>query len=166
ERTYAFVVQRALGDARGEPLLVPEALGRLAHGEAPEGAWGEAALALYAPLWETLDAIGVERDDVAAATVFTTGDVVADLASLSDRLVEERSVTIEGLALDSDDGASNPRVCELVGTIAMPQFQRGTPPFNSEGLFEIGADGLPIEQRTESAKITITIPKERMPEAG
>lgn len=166
ERTYAFVVQRALGDARGEPLLVPEALGRLARGEAPEGAWGEAALALYAPLWETLDAIGVERDDVAAATVFTTGDVVADLASLSDRLVEERSVTIEGLALDSDDGASNPRVCELVGTIAMPQFQRGTPPFNSEGLFEIGADGLPIEQRTESAKITITIPKERMPEAG
>src|SRR5690606_4392068 len=95
-----------------------------------------------------------------------TGDVVADLASLSDRLVEERSVTIEGLALDSDDGESNPRVCELVGTIAMPQFQRGTPPFNSEGLFEIGADGLPIEQRTESAKITITIPKERMPEAG
>ncbi len=48
----------------------------------------------------------------------------------------------------------------------MPQFQQGTPPFDTEGLFQIGSDGLPVEQRPETAKIVITIPKQAMPDAG
>jgi hypothetical protein len=75
-------------------------------------------------------------------------------------------VTIEGLALDRRDGASHPRYCELVGTISMPQFQQGTPVFDTEGRFAYGADGLPIEQRRETVPVVITVPKAPMPAAG
>lgn len=166
ERTYAFVILRALGDAGGEPLRVPAALARLARGEAPNAALGARALALYAPMFETLDAIGVAREEVAAATVFTTGDVVAALEQLSTRVVAAHDVTIDDLRVDPRDGATNPRLCELIGTVTLPQFQRGTPPFDTEGRLEIGAGGLPVVQREETVPITLTIPNVEMPEAG
>jgi hypothetical protein len=165
-RTYAFVIRRSLGAADGGPLEVPEALSQLAAGETPEGAWGADAAALYAPLFQTLDTVGVDRAEVAAATVFTTGDVVADLRGLSERVVDAYDVTVEGLALDPSDGADHERYCELVGTVSQPQFQQGTPPFDTEGLFEMGADGLPVEQRREDTRVVVSIPKEPMPDGG
>src|SRR4029079_14328741 len=75
-RKYAFVVQRSLGDAAGKKLDVADTLEALSAGKTPEGPLGEEAAMLYAPLWGTLDKIGIPRTDVAAATVFTTGDVV------------------------------------------------------------------------------------------
>ncbi len=165
-RKYAVIVRRELGDATGAPLGVNAGLAALARGEAPPGARGEAAKALYAPLWETLPAIGVDPGDVAAATVFTTGDVVAELADLSDALVAKYPITIDGLAIDPDGGADHPRFCELHGTVTYPQFQVGTPPFDDGGLFEIGTDGLPVKQRDEVAPIVIAIPKVAMPVGG
>src|SRR5262249_1632655 len=53
-RKHAFVVMRSLKDAAGHPLGVPAALADLEAGKAPSGAKGAAALALYAPLWDTL----------------------------------------------------------------------------------------------------------------
>jgi hypothetical protein len=164
-RTYAFVVLRSFGDANGDALGVPAALTALADGSDPGGAWGPDALALYRPLFETLDAIGVPRSEVAAATVFTTNDVVAELASLSSAIEDVVEVTIEGLRVDPT-GGDHERYCELIGTVSLPQYQRGTPPFNAEGLFEIGGDGLPIEQRRETAPVVIAIPKREMPESG
>ncbi|MCB9597626.1 MAG: hypothetical protein H6719_33215 [Sandaracinaceae bacterium] len=166
DRTYAFVVLRSLGDAAGAPLDVPEALARLANGETPEGAWGADAAALYAPMFETLDTLGVARTDVAAATVFTTGDVVEETRAMSEAVLDVHSVAIEGLALDPTDGSTHDRYCELLATVSQPQFQRGTPPFDTEGDFELGADGVPVEQRREDTRVVITIPKTEMPEAG
>lgn len=98
--------------------------------------------------------------------MFTTGDVVAELADLSDALLAKYSVTIDGLAIDPDGGADHPRFCELHGSVTYPQFQVGTPPFDEGGLFEIGADGLPVKQRDEVAPIVIAIPKVPMPAGG
>jgi len=165
-RTYAFVIMRSLGDVNGDPLGVPAALRDLARGKVPGGAWGQDAAELYAPLWPTLESIGVDPEEVAGATVFTTADVVQDLHDLSTALLEEYSVTIDNLAIDPDDGADHDRFCELIGTVSYPQFQRGTPPFNKEGLFEIGEDGLPVLQRYEEAPVVITIPKQEMPADG
>lgn len=164
KRTYAFVVRTTLGDATGAPLAVPLALSALAAGRTPAG--GDKAAALYAPLWETLKTKGVDASSVAAATVFTTGDVVADLAQLADKVMAARDVTISDLAVDPDDGAAHPRYCEIVGKVKYPQFQKGKPPYDTEGLFELGADGLPIVQREEEAPITITLPKTAMPAGG
>ena len=165
-RTYAVVVMRSLMDAEGQPLAVHAALAALAAGEVPEGARGAAAADLYSSLWTTIGQLGVDPSEVAAATVFTTGDVVQELFDLTEGVKGQHQVTIDGLALDPDDGADHPRYCELVATVSYPRFQRGDPPYNAEGLFEIGEDGLPIKQADEVAPVVLTIPKGPMPENG
>ena len=144
-RRYAFVVTDSFMDA-----------------ELPQAARDAE---LHAPLWPALEALGVDAARVIAATVFTTGDVVAELADLSERVSQAFSVSIDDLAVDADDGADHPRFCELIGSVTFPQFQRGTPPFDSDGVFEFDGD-LPVEQRSEVAPIVITLPLGEMPAGG
>ncbi len=166
DRTYAYVVKRSLNNAFGRPLGVSPTLRELINGDTPDGELGIEAQELYQPLWETLDDINVNPNTVAAATVFTTGNVVSDFAQLSDKILERYDVTIEGLKLGQEDGASNPRFYELHGTVKMPQFQQGTPPYNTGGLFQFAPDGSLIEQRMEEVPVVITIPKTPMPDGG
>ncbi|MCP4444421.1 MAG: hypothetical protein GY811_03630 [Myxococcales bacterium] len=165
ERTYAMVIMKSLGDAAGEELGVSDVIRTLAAGDVPDGSEGETYSELYQPLWETLTMLSIDSADVAAATVYTTGDVVAELAELSDQMRGEYSVTIDGLEVDADDG-DHERFCEVLGTVDFPQFQVGTPPFQSEGTFSIGDDGLPELQRTEQAGVVLTLPKGEMPVGG
>ncbi len=166
DRTYAVVVRRGLGDARGRMLDVPAALATLARGETPSASWGERARAVYAPLWETHAMIGVAADDVAAATVFTTGDVVAETRALAEAVLAAHSITIESLRVDPADGDDHPRYCELRARASMPQFQEGTPPFDEAGTFILDGAGAPTEQRREDVPIVITIPRGEMPAGG
>lgn len=166
DTTYAVVVTRSVLDADGERLSSSSVLRKLARGESPGGALGPRAVEVYAPLWPVLAELGIDSSDVAAATVFSTGDVVADLEQLSDGLVARDPVTIENLQIDPDDGATHARFCELLATVDYPQYQVGEPPFDDDGLFEIGADGLPIEQRKETANVVITVPNQPMPADG
>jgi len=163
--TYAVLIARAFGDADGKPLAASPELRALAAGKASARTGGAGALGVYAPLWETLDELGIDPDDMAAATVFTTGDVVAELAALSDAVIAAHPVTLEGLEL-APGGADNERFCELRATARMPQFQAGTPPFNSGGLFVMGSDGRPELQRMETTPVVITMPKAPMPAGG
>lgn len=163
-RTFAAVVMRSAGDHRAAPLGVPPAIEALAAGRAPEAPLGEAALERFGPLFETLDAIGVDRFEVAAATVFTTADVVAELAAASDRVLERHRVTIDNLRLDAD--GDHPELCELVGEVSYPQFQSGAPPFNSGGRIEVDDSGAPIARGELVAPVRIAVPKRPMPAAG
>jgi hypothetical protein len=165
-RTYAVVVTRAVSDAAGRPLDQVPALAELARRKVPKGARAAQVAAAFAPLWDTLKAEGVDTSTIAAATVFTTGDVVADLADLSARTSASYAITITNLAIDPDDGAAHDRFCELTGRIRLPQFQRGDPPFSTGGTLELGPDGLPIEQRGEDVPIELTLPKTPMPQRG
>jgi len=165
-RRYAFIVRRdAMGWDDG-PIELEPVLQQLLSGETPTAAWGADAAALYAPLRETLPMIGLDASEIAAATVFTTGHVVADPRPMVDAGRARDDVTIEGLAIAPGDGASHERYCELVATVSMPQFQEGMPLFDTEGRFAYGSDGLPIEQRRESVRVVITIPKTEMPSEG
>lgn len=164
-RRYAFVLRRSLNDAAGQALGVPAALASLSAGQAPEGVdadRAQAATRLHAPLFETLRTLGVDRAEVAAATVFTTGDLVAELADLSTALLQKHAVSIADLKLDPVD---NQRVCVLAGKVRYPQFQKGMPPFNKEGLFDL-KDGLPAVQREEEAPVRVLLPRTPMPAAG
>jgi len=165
ERTYAFVVMRKYKDANGKLLGVPKALNLLKAGKQPEGKWGEQLKTLYAPLWETLNKAKIPVQDVAAATVFTTGDVIHDMERISSALRKRHPLTIEGLKLDPKDG-NHPRFCELVGTLKVPIFQKGKAPYHKEGLFVMGKDKLPVKQRDKEIPIVITIPKKPMPKEG
>ncbi|MCC6898380.1 MAG: hypothetical protein IT377_05360 [Polyangiaceae bacterium] len=160
---YAVVVQSQLGGADGRPLAQASVLARLAK-RAPRGEAEQRADELYAPLWETLDTLGVERANVAGATVFTTGDVVAEQAALSQAVVDAYDVTLTGLKEHVD--AALGELCVLEGNVEYPQFQAGKPPYNTEGHFVLGGDGLPVLQRKETAPIKIVLPKTPMPPGG
>ncbi|MEL6178364.1 MAG: hypothetical protein AAFS10_05395, partial [Myxococcota bacterium] len=169
ERTYAVVLTHHLHDRDGTP--VEAALGW--EELFPEASGGsdriQQARALYAPLWPTLDRIGVERSTVVAATVFTTGDVVADMAAMGDAVTAAHTWVMEQAPrLDPDDGAAHPRMCELHGALRLPQFQQGTPPFDTEGLFAFAQPGdlLPIQQGEAVVPFAITLPKQPMPSGG
>jgi hypothetical protein len=164
-RQYATVIRESLGDAEGEELGVPGALRKLRRGQALEGDEGARVTDLYAPLWETLEQSPIDAEEVAAATVFTTGDVVSSLADLSEKVRERFSVSLGPLQVDPDDG-DHERFCELVGTVSFPQFQTGAPPFQAGGVFETDAEGLPVLQRMEDAEFVITLPKGPMPAGG
>jgi hypothetical protein len=143
---YAVVVRRAALDASGAEL------GPLPRAES------------FDRLWPVLEELGIDASEVSAATLFTTGDVVADQQELSERLVEKYDLAVTDLALAPEPTA--PELCILRGKIEYPQFQTGAPPFDTEGRFTIGSDGLPIEQRREVAPVVIVLPNGQMPAGG
>lgn len=165
-RKYAFVVTRAVGMDGGKEPGAPAALAALARGDTPPGAKGAQLRELYAPLWETLDKVGVVRTDVVAATVFTTGDVVADNAALGDLVTKAYAPDLTDLVLEADPQNKQPALCHVRAKIVLPQFQKGAPIYTTEGLFDIGADGVPVKQRDESVPVSIAIPRQPMPAGG
>ncbi len=93
---------------------------------APNYLRGEAAAALYAPLFATLalPELAMPATEVAAATVFTTGDVVAQAAAISTALLAKHNAQLGALTIDPQDGV-HPRYCELLTTVTLPQFLSG-----------------------------------------
>jgi hypothetical protein len=159
---HAFVVMRSLGDATGAPLGVAPELAALETASASSSP----AAALYAPLWSALQTLDVKVSDVAAATVFTTGDVVADTFALSEKVLSAYSVSITNPVIDPNGGAALDRICEVGAQVTYPQFQVGTIPYDTDGLFMIGPDGAPVKQGDETVPVTITLPKMAMPAGG
>ena len=148
-RQYAYVVQRSLKDAFGLPLGTPKTLQRLLSNSPPRNSLEAEAYEIFQPLRETLPQIGLSNGDIAAATVFTTGDPVGETARLSQQVLDRYDLTLDNLQLDPSDGATHDRFWEFHGTIALPQFQTGEPPFNTAGQFEFTPTGDLIEQRIE-----------------
>ena len=165
-RKFAFVMTRAVGLESGAEPSPPAMLAALARGEVPAGPKGTQLRDLYAPLWETLDKVGVARTDVVGATVFTTGDVVADNEKLGDLVVKAYQPELTDLVLEADPQNKQPELCHVRAKIVLPQFQRGTPIFTTEGLFDLDPTGLPIKQRDETIPVSIAIPRKPMPAGG
>ena len=163
-RTYAFVVTTALRDASGAPVGAPDAFRALASPTPPAADPALRAWKLYQPLWPTLAGLGVDASRVAIATVFTTGDVVKDTADLSSKVIAKYHASITGPTVPA--GGNQPRFCEVTATITYPEFQVGAPPFDEDGLFEMGDDGLPVKQRDETVPVALTLPQSAMPAGG
>ena len=157
---YAYIVRSAFA-----PGFSPApAFAALASGKTPAGTRGAAAATLHAPLWPALEAAGIDKADVLAAIVFTTSDEVARTHRRSEAIRAAYEPTISGLTLVG--GTTLDGFCQLSGTITMPQFQKGLPPFDSEGRFELDGSDVPVMQRTLTIPLTITLPKRAMPAAG
>lgn len=158
--TYALLITTKVKDAKGASVGAASELGALRSGT-------DAAATAFAPLWDALPALGLELGDLAAATVFTTGDPFGETKALSDAALANYPVEIDpaGITLDNPPEHENPDLCELVGSITYPQFQTGTPPFGVDGRFAI-TDGIPQKQRDEVAPIGFAIPKRPMPADG
>ena len=165
-RRYGFIVRRDLRDADAQPLGVPLALRQLAAGIVPPHPQGEAASVLFNDLWETLELVEEPLDAIAAATVFTVGDVVDELFELSEAVRGEFQATIGNVTTTEGPEGAYPRYCAMRAELTVPAFQRGTPPFNDEGLFEFDAEGKLVSQGEVTVPLTITMPKTQMPAEG
>jgi hypothetical protein len=171
-RQYAYVIRRGIKDANGKAIQPTIAFQQLRNGEIPQGLIQRKYLAylLYKPLWETLDQLDINRNSVVTATVFTTGDVVAEMASLSDKVLSQYNREIKNLKYTLDTRISDLGYCKFVADIRLPQFQKGTPPFlfyeKRAGLFEFDANGRLIQKDEDTIPLVITLPKTPMPKTG
>ena len=137
---YAYVIVRAFAPG----FQPPGGFADLAAGRTPGGKRGAAAAALYRDLWPALDAAGIATGDVLVATVFTTGDEVGRTRARSEAIRAAYHPTITNLQLVG--GATYDGFCRLSATITMPQFQTGTPPFDTGGVFVLDGDDVPMKQ--------------------
>jgi hypothetical protein len=157
---YAYVVLRTFAPGFASPAAFAE----LAAGRAPSGSRGAAAKTLYAPLWPALDAAGIARGDVLVATVFTTGDEVARTRARSEAIRAAYHPMITQFTLDSS--SAHDGFCVITSSITLPQFQIGTPPFDSDGRFQLDASDVPARQTDMTIPLRLTIPNRTMPAAG
>lgn len=164
--TYAYLVKRTLGDARGRRLGVHPQFSEVLAGRTPVGRFGLPAVRSFAPAWPVLEKIGVKKEELAGMSVITTGDAVAETATLTDKAVQKYSATLKTLDIAPGDGANLDRFCEFHATVEMPQFQTGTPPFDREGYVRPDANGELTSTRTEMVPISISLPRKPMPQGG
>ncbi|MBT9316122.1 hypothetical protein [Leptothoe spongobia] len=171
-RKYAYVVRDNLKDANGQAIKTTEVFTQLKAGGIPQGQMKRKflAYALYQPLWETLDLLEIDREGVVVATVFTTGDVVAEMASISDQVLDDYKPNIRSLKRDSTQIISDLDYCKFTAKIRLPQFQKGFPPYffykEKEGLFVVDANDKLRRQRSQTIPVVITLPKTPMPAEG
>ena len=171
-RQYAYVVRDSLKDANGQALKTPDLFAQLRQGSIPQGDIRRKFLAyvLYKPLWEALDLLGINRESVVIATVFTTGDVVAEMADISDQVLADYEPDIRSLKRDPSQVISDIDYCKFTAKIRLPQFQKGFPPYffyqEREGLFVFDSNGKLKRQRTQTVPVVITLPKIPMPPEG
>jgi hypothetical protein len=118
----------------------------------------------YPSLAASLDGSGIDAADVLVATLFTTGDETARIRARSEAIRAAFSPVLSAPTLvggDTYDG-----FCRLSAQITMPQFQTGTAPFDSGGLFELDDADVPKQQGELSIPVVITLPKQAMPANG
>ena len=145
---YAAVLTTALRSANGSPLE-----------RAPDD-----VLARFPDAVAALGDLGVDRNQVAGITAFTTGDPTSQLAVVLDAALA-RPLPVIDAPLSLVETFTD--FCVYQTTIAMPDWQSGTPPFNaSGGTWEFDANGAPIYQRTEPANLVVTIPRRPLPVTG
>jgi hypothetical protein len=163
---YAAVVLRDIGDEAGRPLGVHPALRALWAGHAPAG--GEALVPGFAALAETLATLGMRTADVAAATVFRTGDPAAGMLALQKSAaawpLPASAYTLTRALRDY------PTYCVLEGTTQVPIYNAGSPGTHDYAVPGSGrirfTGGVPQVQWVETIRFSLAIPKRAQPAAG
>lgn len=159
--TYALVVTERLGVQAS-----PDMRAVLSTGDDADDAVTRARAA-YAPLLDYLDEAGDdERDDVAAAAVFTTQDATSMMGRVRD--VIHRDVAAP-TARDVELIFSDESLLIYEGVYDGPSFQTGEPPFRQLGDGgEIVTDenGDPIVQRMEEIRFAVSVPAGPTPAEG
>ncbi|RMF13085.1 MAG: hypothetical protein D6761_11745, partial [Candidatus Dadabacteria bacterium] len=153
---WAAVVLRELRDADGNRLGAPDALVELLKGR------GDSRLTeTFAPLARYLDeASDLAVRDIAAATVFRTGDPVArmraDVLDAVAHFADRVTAATPWSLIHSEDA-----MCVFTRDLWLPQFQQDEPPFAEAGSGRIArdADGRLVLQRMEAVKTILVVPR-------
>jgi len=152
---YAAVVLRSAAQ-----LGVQSDLREVIEGFVPEG-MDEATYEIYRDAIETLEAQGVAVDEIAGLAVFTTDDPERGLsAALASAETPSLDAGLRHIETYDD-------YCVFESRMQMPVYQQGDPPFDDEGgNWALDADGQPVLQGHETARLFVTVPRRAAPAGG
>ncbi|MBT3223260.1 MAG: hypothetical protein HN348_29660, partial [Proteobacteria bacterium] len=144
---YAFVVTTDFGeDTSFDGSAVPHAFGQ---------ALTEPTLA---PLLECLPDLGLDRSELATATVFSTQDTLSELRSLRDHSAS----LAPGPVVDNWQWLEDESVAGSYetwrGEVDVPIYQRGDSPYWVEGEMVFDDEGTPVVQRWEKVAFALSFP--------
>lgn len=157
---HALVVTDAVQSESG--LERADALIDLSEGVVPPGA--ELAADAFAELFAWVDSSSLSREQVVAATVFTTGDPFSRLRRARDDAAAADPGAIADVVLleEFDD------YCAIGATMQMPIYQRGPMPYREppSGRLVTDATGALELQESQPIELVLTLPKTEMPTEG
>lgn len=163
---YALVVRRSWKDAAGKVLGQPKALKDLTAlwkaGKTATAAPAELAKLAQSlePLRVALQAgqVKVAYDDLAAATVFTTGNPTGQLQAMA------QWVRTEWKPQATAEWKVHKKTKDywmLTASYRSPNFQVGQCPYDSDGGFAFDKAGKPIVQVDETLRLSVLVPLDR-----
>jgi hypothetical protein len=148
DRTYGFVILKSFGEPARRHTPRPEAFDLALMSEAH-----------LQPLRDCLPGAGIDLEEVAVATVFTTQDPLAEMQALRDYVMNPDEVETRPLVRWEFSEAwsrRSQRITTFEGTVLMPVFQDGqTPYLNNGGALVFDDDGTPVIQRWEEVDVAI-----------
>ncbi len=123
--------------------------------------------AYYSPLQDTLFELGIPVEDVAIATIFTTGDPISELRDFA---AATRALGVADLdqVLHAQTDLPGSSWVAYGGRIYLPLWQHGEKPYDTEGgSFMRDEDGQPLMYDWELTDFTLALPRSgAMPEGG
>jgi hypothetical protein len=167
--TYAAVVLAGAGGP-GHPLGASADFERMKYDREPVDARLAAWWRVLHPAFLTLEEVSffdpLDRETIAALTVFTTQDVLGELVRVRELVEGEARPVASGWAL----GPARSACHRFEGYLPVPELQAGTPPDYLDapggGGFVFDAQGRPEVQRRPEIPFTLTTPKSPPPPAG
>lgn len=128
----------------------------------PAGGHGTADGAAFAHLWRWCDETGLPPTEIAAATVFRTGEFVSEMRALRDECARLSGSSPTSIRILAD----YPTYYVVEGSVTLPIWQDGDRPYWTGGGKIHFVDGRPVRQWDEEVRFAVSVPKEKMPEAG
>jgi hypothetical protein len=120
----------------------------------------ERLTASFEPLLNCLPQTELSADDIAIATVFHTQNPVAETRQMREVVWSDQTPVKDIGEWLLVEEASNETRKVYRGRAPFPIFQKGVPPYDTEGGLVFGEDGMPVIQRWESVPFLVVVPAE------
>ncbi|MSQ81501.1 MAG: hypothetical protein EXR77_01095 [Myxococcales bacterium] len=171
QTVYALVVRRALLDNTGKILGQPKVLKDIFSAWAAGAQPTDPATAKYAatllPLHKAVGAgkVAVPYDDMAAVSVFSTGNPTSQLRSMAQWM---RTVWKPDAAKDWKVAKKTTKFWLLEANYHSPNFQNGICPYAQDGSggFAFDAQGNPKVAKEETLRVSVLVPIDRSGDVG
>lgn len=150
---YALIVRTEFG-APNHSTARPQAFADALNGESEDQTLNES----FEPLRRCLPHTELSAADIAVATVFHTQDPVAESRAMRELVWSDRTSVKDLTDWRHDATVSSDQRTVYVAHAPFPIFQKGTPPYTTEGGLEFDDAGTPIIQRWESVPFMVTVP--------
>lgn len=163
-RTYAVWITKGVTSG-GDEVFRDDDFPMLMQDTRPTDLTDARAFDTFAPFREYVDAQGLTRGEIVAATVFTTGDPERDLRYARE-VVEAESTTVTVDAVGSCGASPCGRACVGASGLAEYHASVSVPDFVGDGLVEYNGSFRPEVKATQSVCAIVTLPDGEAPESG